>query len=196
MQLWGYARQALALTDVAIRQAKPRPKQYKVADGEGLYLLVTPAGGKLWRLKYQLAGKEKLMAFGAYPEVSQADARKRRDEARQQLAASKDPSREKQRAKVRQVSLAKRTVALSYRVADISLRLPPPCSCCALQTHGRPAQNRHKSRSIQVPHVLLNLGNSGLPALKAFVPVVIYQALSLFAAGLQMLYDSIGQRVA
>ncbi|MEI6644155.1 MAG: Arm DNA-binding domain-containing protein [Novosphingobium sp.] len=89
----------MALTDVAIRQAKPGPKPYKVADGEGLYLLMTPAGGKLWRLKYRLAGKEKLMAFGAYPEVSLVAARKRRDEARQQLPASKDPSREKQRAK-------------------------------------------------------------------------------------------------
>ena len=102
----------MALTDVAIRQAKPGPKQYKVADGEGLYLLVTPAGGKLWRLKYRLAGKEKLMAFGAYPEVSLADARKRRDEARQQLAASKDPSREKQRAKVRQQAEAMNTFAI------------------------------------------------------------------------------------
>ena len=62
---WGYARQVMALTDVAIRRAKPGPKQYKIADGQGLYLLVTPAGGKLWRLKYRLAGKEKLLAFGA-----------------------------------------------------------------------------------------------------------------------------------
>ena len=91
----------MALTDVAIRQTKPGLKQYKIADGAGLYLLVTPAGGKLWRLKYRLAGKEKLIAFGAYPEVSLADARKRRDEARVQIAASKDPSREKQRAKAR-----------------------------------------------------------------------------------------------
>ena len=102
----------MALTGVAIRQAKPGPKQYKVADGEGIYLLVTPAGGKLWRLKYRLAGKEKLMAFGAYPEVSLSDARKRRDEARQQLAASKDPSREKQRAKVRQQAEAMNTFAI------------------------------------------------------------------------------------
>ena len=88
----------MALTDIAIRQAKPAAKPYKLADGAGLYLLVTPAGGKLWRLKYRVAGKEKLMAFGAYPEVSLADARKRRDEAKEQIAISKDPSREKQRA--------------------------------------------------------------------------------------------------
>jgi hypothetical protein len=104
--------QALALTDVAIRQAKPVAKQYKLTDGAGLYLLVTPAGGKLWRLKYRLAGKEKLMAFGAYPEVSLADARKRRDEAREQIAAGKDPSREKRRAKVRRRAEAMNTFAI------------------------------------------------------------------------------------
>jgi integrase len=102
----------MALTDVAIRQAKPAAKQYKLADGAGLYLLVTPAGGKLWRLKYRMAGKEKLAAFGAYPEVSLADARKRRDEAREQIAASKDPSREKRRAKVRQRAEAMNTFAI------------------------------------------------------------------------------------
>jgi len=71
-----------------------------------------PAGGNLWRLKYRLAGKEKLMAFGAYPEVSLADARKRRDEAREQIAASKDPSREKRRTKVRQRAEAMNTFAI------------------------------------------------------------------------------------
>jgi len=67
--------QAMALKDVAIRQAKPAAKQYKLTDGQGLYLLVTPAGGKLWRLKYRLAGKEKLAAFDAYPEVRLAAMR-------------------------------------------------------------------------------------------------------------------------
>lgn len=102
----------MALTDVAVRQAKPAAKPYKMADGAGLYLLVTPAGGKLWRLKYRLAGKEKLMAFGGYPEVSLAEARRRRDEAREQIAASKDPSREKRRAKLRQQAEGMNTFAV------------------------------------------------------------------------------------
>lgn len=102
----------MALTDIAVRQAKPAEKQYKLADGAGLYLLATPAGGKLWRLKYRVSGKEKLMAFGAYPEVSLADARKHRDDARAQLAGSKDPSREKRRAKVRQRAEAMNTFAI------------------------------------------------------------------------------------
>jgi integrase len=66
-----------------------------------MFLLVTPAGGKLWRLKYRIDGREKLLAIGAYPELSLSDARKRREEARALIAQGKDPSREKQRDKVR-----------------------------------------------------------------------------------------------
>ena len=91
----------MALTDVAIRNAKPGVKPTKLADGAGMFLLVTPAGGKLWRLKYRIDGREKLLAIGAYPEISLSDARKRRDEARALIALGKDPSRQKQRDKVR-----------------------------------------------------------------------------------------------
>ncbi len=91
----------MALTDIAIRNAKPKEKPYKVADALGLFLLVQPSGGRLWRLKYRIDGREKKLGFGAYPDVSLSDARKCRDEARALIAAGKDPSREKQRAKVR-----------------------------------------------------------------------------------------------
>jgi integrase len=91
----------MALTDVAIRNVKPGAKPIKLADGAGMFLLVTPAGGKLWRLKYRLDGREKLLAMGAYPEIGLSDARKKRDEARALIALGKDPSREKQRDKVR-----------------------------------------------------------------------------------------------
>ena len=91
----------MALTDLAIKNAKPGAKPVKLADGAGMFLLVTPAGGRLWRLKYRIDGREKLLAIGAYPEVSLSVARKRREEAREQIAAGKDPSREKQRDKVR-----------------------------------------------------------------------------------------------
>ena len=59
----------MALTDVAIRNAKPGEKAIKLADGAGMFLLITPAGGKLWRLKYRIDGREKLLAIGAYPEI-------------------------------------------------------------------------------------------------------------------------------
>jgi hypothetical protein len=91
----------MPLTDVAIRQAKPGPKATKLSDEKGMFLLITPAGGKLWRFKYRFEGKEKLLAIGAYPAVSLSDARKRREDARALLAKGKDPSREKQRDKNR-----------------------------------------------------------------------------------------------
>ena len=91
----------MALTDVAIRNAKPGAKAIKLADGGGMFLLVTPAGGKLWRLKYRVDGREKLLAIGAYPEIGLGEARRRREEARELIALGKDPSREKQRDKVR-----------------------------------------------------------------------------------------------
>lgn len=91
----------MALTDIAIRNAKPKAKPYKLADALGLFLLVQPSGGRLWRLKYRIEGREKKLGFGTYPDVSLSDARKRREEARALIAAGKDPSREKQRDKVR-----------------------------------------------------------------------------------------------
>jgi integrase len=91
----------MALTDVAIRNAKAGAKPFKLSDGGGMYLLVTPAGGKLWRLKYRIDGREKLLAIGSYPEIGLSDARKRREEARALIAKGIDPSREKQRDKVR-----------------------------------------------------------------------------------------------
>lgn len=79
------------LTDIKVKNAKPKEKQYKLTDGLGLYLLVTPQGGKLWRFKYYFNKKEKVRAFGAYPEITLADARERRDAARKQVANDIDP---------------------------------------------------------------------------------------------------------
>jgi hypothetical protein len=73
----------MALTDTAVRAAKPRDKEYKLADGGGLYLLVTPSGGRLWRLKFRVLGIEKKLAIGRYPHVSLGEARKARDAARE-----------------------------------------------------------------------------------------------------------------
>lgn len=91
----------MALTDVEIRNAKPGPKPFKLADGAGMHLLVTPAGGKLWRLKYRIEGREKSLAIGGYPEIGLGEARRRREEARELIALGKDPSREKRRDKLR-----------------------------------------------------------------------------------------------
>src|SRR5438552_12768537 len=89
----------MALSDTAIRQVKSGPKLRKLFDGGGLYFLVTPAGGKWWRLKYRFGGKERLLALGTYPEVGLRQARERRDQARKQIAASVDPAVERKAAK-------------------------------------------------------------------------------------------------
>lgn len=88
----------MALTDSALRALKPRAKQYKVADEKGLYVLVTPAGGRLWKLKFRnKAGAEKKLSLGAYPEVSLREARELRDGARTSLAKGIDPAEQKRR---------------------------------------------------------------------------------------------------
>ena len=87
------------LTELAIKKAKPEAKDYKMADGGGLYLLVRTTGSKFWRLKYRIGGKEKLLALGVYPDVSLSEARDRREQARKLLANGSDPSAIKQAAK-------------------------------------------------------------------------------------------------
>lgn len=89
----------MPLTDTTIRNTKPAEKPIKLFDGGGLFLLVTPAGQRYWRLKYRAAGKEKLLALGVYPEVTLATARRKRDEAREKLAAGIDPSEAKKAEK-------------------------------------------------------------------------------------------------
>jgi integrase len=82
------------LTQLQVRNAKPRDRPYKLADGGGLYLEVTPAGGKHWRLKYRQAnGTENKLHLGSWPAVSLAVARDKRDGARELLAAGADPGR-------------------------------------------------------------------------------------------------------
>jgi len=92
----------MALTDTTIKQLKPADKPVKVADERGLFLLVKPQGSKLWRWKFRFQGKEKLMAFGGYPEVSLAQARQKRDEGRKLLAAGIDPMDQRREDKVAQ----------------------------------------------------------------------------------------------
>jgi integrase len=89
----------MPLTDVKIRNAKPREKAHKLADEKGLYLLVAPNGSKYWRLKYRYLGKEKVLALGLYPDISLADARDKRDDARKMLGNGTDPNAVKQIAK-------------------------------------------------------------------------------------------------
>ncbi|KAF0231763.1 MAG: integrase family [Desulfovibrionaceae bacterium] len=88
------------LTNIAIRNAKPGPKPIRVFDGGGLYLEVSPAGGKHWRLKYRYGGKEKRLALGSYPTITLAEAREGSEAARKLLSSGVDPSAAKREAKV------------------------------------------------------------------------------------------------
>ncbi len=92
----------MPLTDTAIRAAKPQVKASKLFDGGGLYLEVSPAGGKWWRWKYRYGGKEKRLSLGVYPDVSLKSSREKRDAARQQLAAGIDPGQARKAAKLAQ----------------------------------------------------------------------------------------------
>jgi len=90
----------MPLSNIAIQKAKPREKAYKLSDGGGLYLLITPTGGKLWKLKFRHHGIEKKLSIGRYPEISLLDARQARHEARSMVAKGGDPAAEKRRRKV------------------------------------------------------------------------------------------------
>ena len=79
------------LTEMRVRGAKPAEKPYKLFDERGLFMLVTPAGGRLWRFRYWIGGVEKLLTLGTYPDVSLKRAREKRDDARRLIADGIDP---------------------------------------------------------------------------------------------------------
>ena len=87
------------LTNTKVQKSKPCDKPRKLFDGNGLYLLIQPNGGRWWRFKYRFAGKERLLSFGTYPEVSLADARDKRNAARKLVAAGIDPSEQRRAEK-------------------------------------------------------------------------------------------------
>lgn len=96
----------MSLTDTTIRTTKPGEKPAKLSDEKGLYLLVSPAGGKWWRMDYRFSGKRKTLSMGVYPDVGLKEARGRRDEARKLLADGIDPGEHR---KVRKAAKLERT---------------------------------------------------------------------------------------
>jgi integrase len=91
----------MALTELAIKNLKPKDKAYRVGDSGGLCLEISTAGGKLWRWRYYYQGKEQMLALGKYPAVTLAEARRKRDAAKALLDAGKHPTREKKIQKLR-----------------------------------------------------------------------------------------------
>jgi integrase len=106
----------MPLTDIGIRKAKPRVKPYKMTDGGGLHLYVSPAGAKLWRMRYERDGKDQTLSLGAYPDVSLAGARQARDEARRVRREGKDPIAAKRAAKAQ----TKRESGETFRVVALA----------------------------------------------------------------------------
>ncbi len=84
-----------SLSDLQIRKAKPKDKSYKLQDGGGMYLLITPAGGKLWRIDYRFAGRRKTLSIGPYPVIPLAEAREKLLKVKQWLASGIDPAHKK-----------------------------------------------------------------------------------------------------
>jgi len=99
----------MALTDTKIRNLKPKERPYKVSDFEGLYVLVTPSGSRLWNLKYRIDGKERKLSLGAYPSISLSQARNAKEDARALIAQGHDPSDAKQDAKRERREIKERT---------------------------------------------------------------------------------------
>ena len=97
------------LTDMAVRQAKPKTRDYKLSDSEGLYLFVSKAGLRSWRMKYRFAGKERRLVLGRYPEMGLKEARDRKADARRLLTDGRDPGIEAAKAKVERAVAATNT---------------------------------------------------------------------------------------
>jgi integrase len=104
----------MPLTNVALKNAKPADKPYKIAAGKGLHVLVKPTGTKLFRFKYRLHGKEKLLSLGSYPEMSLAEAQERCDDARKQVREGQDP------AALKKLDKLKRKVAAATTLEDVA----------------------------------------------------------------------------
>jgi len=105
----------MTLTATAIRNARATGKPLKLFDGGGLYLLVNPNGSRWWRFKYRRLGKEKLLSFGTFPDISLKDARERRDDARKQLAAGIDPGEHRKARKAALAELGENSFAVVAR---------------------------------------------------------------------------------
>jgi Arm DNA-binding domain len=149
----------MALTDVRIKAAKPAANAYRLVDARGLHLFVTPQGGKLWRLRNKVAGREKMLSFGAYPEVTLAVAREARDAAREELRSGRDPALAKRHRRAtaaahaagpagRRPTPRTSSPASSETSSQPSARcrsgrspLPSFCPCCA---RSRPARRRRR----------------------------------------------------
>ena len=117
----------MALTELTIKNTKAKDKPFKLADEKGLYLLVSPNGSKHWKCKYRYDGKEKKLSFGPYPEISLAEARRKRDDAKRLLADDIDPSLHRKERKLARILGAENSfelVALEWHAKNVNSWTP------------------------------------------------------------------------
>lgn len=159
----------MPLSDLKIRKAQNRDKPYKLSDGGGLFLLVKPNGGRLWQQKYRFHGKERLLSHGQYPDVSLAQARTKRDDARAMLAEGTDPSVQKRLDKIEAETMSRTTfllVAEEYlemardrELADRTMQK----KIWQIHTLAEPLHHRpiNEITSAEVLHLLMKIEKSG-----------------------------------
>lgn len=147
----------MPLTSTTVRNLKPTDKTAKHYDAAGLFLEIPPNGSKLWRFRYTFAGKQRLLAMGAYPAVSLADARKARDEARALLAGGMDPAAERRAKKAALADASLEAIALEW-FAEVHTKKTTPSHSTRnrrrLEMHVYPALGKRPIQSIEAPELL------------------------------------------
>lgn len=149
----------MALTELQIKHLKPKDKVYRIADAGGLCIEVSPAGGKFWRLRYYLNGKEQMLALGKYPAMTLAEARRKRDEAKEIAESGKHLTREKKAQKLRKSSESENTFE---KVAHLWLEIK-----------GESLNERYAKQSLSrlETHVFPKIGD--LPITEITIPEVV-----------------------
>ena len=131
----------MALTDTAVRNAKPKEKPYKLGDSGGLFVIVRPTGKKWWRLKYRFNRKEKLISLGVYPDVSLQEARRRCGEARQLLASGVNPSTKRKAEQADNTGDSFETVAREWFSSKTPNWVPTHSSMVLMRLENTPSRH-------------------------------------------------------
>lgn len=159
----------MPLTELAIKNLKPRQKMYRVADYGGLCLEITPSGSKLWRWRYYYLGKAQMLALGKHPSVSLTEARRKRDEARDMLSIGKHPAREKKAQKLRTIHAGENTFEkiarryIEHKQSDLNEKYRKQC-LTRLERYVFPAIGALPITEITIPDVVRvvdKIGQSG-----------------------------------
>jgi len=149
----------MPLTELAIKHLKPQVESYRAVDGGGLYIEVSPAGGKLWRWRYRFQGKGQILSLGKYPVVSLAKARKLRDEAREQVKLGNHPTRYKKAQKLRRMYEGENTFEkiarnwLEMKQVGLNEKYRAHCMAC-MERHIFPAIGALPINEITIPDVV------------------------------------------